>query len=586
MPPIPATGVESRHGLSIPSLGSRTVFLIVIMPAGFASSRDQTDFNASLERTPLAMSDTGSLPTFVDGRTVGIDLGTSYSAIAHLGDSGNPEVMNNSNDSPITASIVVLGENGKITVGPTVDVLDEAGPSRVVIAIKREMGNPRFAMHYQNRRMTPELISSLILMKLKIDAEKQIGTIGNAVITVPYYFNEPRRAATRYAGKIAGLNVLDIINEPTAATLAYAWTKGELGQLDMPDVTRTILVYDLGGGTFDVTIVRYTPTQFNVLATDGDTMLGGLDWTARILDYACDRFVNKHGVDPRQDAKARFTLMRECEAAKRELSHWSKTKVELTFRGQDMSVDLSRAEFEQLTSDLLQRTRDTTEFILDNHNVSPDDLDEVLLVGGSTAMPGVVEMLEKLTRRKPSRVLNPQLAVAEGAAIHSAILEAKATDGKGRMSHALLNRLRAVTTTDVNSHSLGVEISDPKNPNKKRNHIMIPRNSPLPCGTKQQFVTVKDQPQSITIKLLEGDAPQVSGCTFIGDVRINDLPSHLPVGSPVEVIYSYDHKGHINVAVKELTGGRSAAVEIAWEGALDNQAIETLRTLTREYHIE
>lgn len=525
-------------------------------------------------------------PTFVEGQTVGIDLGTSYSALSRLGADGNPEVINNSNDSPITASIVVLGENGKILVGPPSEVLAQQDPNRVVVAIKREMGNPRFALHYQERRMTPELISSLILTKLKIEAEKKIGPIGNAVITVPYYFNEPKRSATRYAGKIAGLNVVDIINEPTAATLAYAWTKGELGRLDAPGRTRTILVYDLGGGTFDVTVVRYTPTEFTVLATDGDTMLGGLDWTERVLDFACDKFVAKYGTDPREDVQARFALLRECEAAKRELSHWAKTKIEVTYRGQTLVVELSRPEFENLTLDLLQRTRDTTEFVLENNNVKRDELNEVLLVGGSTSIPAVIEMLEKLTGKRPSKVLNPQLAVAQGAAIHAAILEAKATDAHGRLSPALLTRLRAITTTDVNSHSLGVEISDPKSPTDKRNHIMIPRNSRLPCGIKKQFVTNTDTPQSIVIRLLQGEAGDVAACTYIGDVRISKLPKALPAGSPVEVVYSYDHRGHITVAAKELVGGGSAAVEIAWDGALDNQAIDKLRQLAQQYHVE
>lgn len=525
------------------------------------------------------------LPKFVEGQTVGIDLGTSYSALSRLGEDGNPEVINNSYDSPITASIVVLGESGKILVGPPADVLAQQDPARVVMAIKREMGNPRFALHYQERRMTPELISSLILTKLKSDAEKKIGPIGNAVITVPYYFNEPKRAATQYAGRIAGLNVVDIINEPTAATLAYAWTKGELGRLDAPGKTKTILVYDLGGGTFDVTVVKYTPTEFTVLSTDGDTMLGGLDWTERVLDFACDKFSAKYGIDPREDAQAKFSLLRECEAAKRELSHWTKTKIEVTYRGQTLPVELTRPEFEQMTLDLLQRTRDTTEFVLDNNNVKRDELSEVLLVGGSTSIPAVIDMLEKLTGKRPSKVLNPQLAVAQGAAIHAAILEAKATDAHGRLSPALLKRLKAITTTDVNSHSLGVEITDPKNPNAKRNHVMIPRNSRLPCGTKKQFVTNTDTPQSIVIRLLQGETIDIDACTYIGDVRISKLPKALPAGSPVEIVYSYDHRGHITVSAKELTGGGSAAVEIAWEGALDSHAIETLRQLTRQYQV-
>jgi molecular chaperone DnaK len=379
---------------------------------------------------------------------------------------------------------------------------------------------------------------------------------------------------------------VDIINEPTAATLAYAWTKGELGRLDAPNNTKTILVYDLGGGTFDVTVVRYSPTEFTVVATDGDTMLGGLDWSSRVLDYVCEKFVARHGLDPREDARTRFALLRECESAKRELSHWIKTRIDVTYRGQTLPVELTRTEFEKLTLDLLQRTRDTTEFVLDSNHIARDEISEVLLVGGSTSMPAVSEMLEKLIGKRPSKVLNPQLAVAQGAAIHAAILESKATDAHGRASAALLKRLRAVTTTDVNSHSLGVEIVDPKRPDVKWNHIMIPRNSRLPCGTKKQFVTTVETPQSIVIRLLQGEAREVSACTYIGDVRISQLPKALPAGSPVEVVYSYDHRGHITVSARELTGGGSAAVEIAWGSALDSHALDTLRELVRQYHIE
>jgi molecular chaperone DnaK len=258
----------------------------------------------------------------------------------------------------------------------------------------------------------------------------------------------------------------------------------------------------------------------------------------------------------------------------------------VTYRGQTLPVELTRAEFEKRTLDLLQRTRDTTEFVLDNNHVARDEISEVLVVGGSTSMPAVTEMLEKLIGKRPSKVLNPQLAVAQGAAIHAAILESKASDARGRMSAALLKRLRAVTTTDVNSHSLGVEVVDPKRPHVKRNHIMIPRNSRLPCGTKKQFVTTVETPQSIVIRLLQGEANEVSACTYIGDVRICQLPKALPAGSPVEVVYSYDHRGHITVSARELTGGGSAAVEIAWGGALDSHAIDTLRELVRQYHIE
>ncbi|MCA9033202.1 MAG: Hsp70 family protein, partial [Planctomycetaceae bacterium] len=219
------------------------------------------------------------------GHTVGIDLGTTYSAIAQLDADGNPVSLTNSDGKTITPSVVLLGEDGKVIVGPTFERMSIENPQNIVEAIKRQMGNKDFHIVYQGKKLTPEFISALIIKKLKQDAEKSIGPIANAVVTVPYYFNDVRRKATQDAGKIAGLNVIDIINEPTAATLAYAWQKGQLGRSDNFAGEKTIMVYDLGGGTFDVTIVRYTATNFKVLATDGDVMLGGLDWSRRIVDH-------------------------------------------------------------------------------------------------------------------------------------------------------------------------------------------------------------------------------------------------------------------------------------------------------------
>ncbi len=523
---------------------------------------------------------------FLEGHTVGIDLGTSYSAIAHLDEHGNPVILANASGSPITPSIVLLGDEGQVVVGPTPDVMAEEEAERVVVGIKRDIGNTAYERYHEGRRLTPELISSMILMKLRKDAEKQLAPIANAVITVPYYFNEPKRQATRHAGRIAGLNVIDIINEPTAATLAYAWQKGELGNPDLPDKAKTILVYDLGGGTFDVTVVRYTPTEFTVLGTDGDTMLGGLDWSQRIADWLAAEFDAEFGLNPMAEPMAHKSLLIEAEAAKRDVSLFGQSSIEFEFHGQKLVRELKRSKFEELTLDLLQRTRDTTEFVLDQAGVKSSQLDEVLLIGGSTSMPAVADMLKNLTGRDPSRELNPQTAVAQGAAIHAAILQARHADGKGRMAEALTRRLRSVTTKDVNSHSLGVEVSDPKNPTKKRNHIMIPRNTQLPTSTRRRFQTTTNNPRSIHVRLLEGEAPDVSSCTFVGDFRLIGLPKDLPKGSPVEIVYGYDDLGHIHVTLKELTGNRAAHVDIAWSHGLDDKAIDALGKLASAYKVE
>ncbi|MFG0296454.1 MAG: Hsp70 family protein, partial [Maioricimonas sp. JB045] len=425
----------------------------------------------------------------LDGQTVGIDLGTTYSSIAQLDNEGHPASLKNADGKTITPSVVLLGDDGKVIVGPTFERMAIEDPSNIVEAVKRQMGNKDFFVVYQEKKLTPEFISALILKKLKQDAEKEIGPITNAVITVPYYFNDVRRKATQDAGQIAGLNVIDIINEPTAATLAYAWQKGELGRKDLAGQERTILVYDLGGGTFDVTVVRYTPTNFRVLATDGDVMLGGLDWSRRVVDHVAEQFHQKFGEDPREDPETLMTFTQECEQAKRDLSGKAQVPISVYYKGKSLTVALTRGDFERLTGDLMQRTRDTTELVMQQAGVSKGELDEVVLVGGSTYMPVVETMLREVTGVSPSREVTPEEAVAQGAAIHAAILEARATGGESRLGQAVNARLRSVATSDVNSHSLGVKITDPNNRERKINHIMIPKNTPVPAKVSQRFVT-------------------------------------------------------------------------------------------------
>ena len=290
----------------------------------------------------------------LDGQTVGIDLGTTFSTIAQLGDDGLAHCLKNADERVITPSVVLLSDDGRVVVGPSNERIAIEDPSNVVEAIKREMGNPDFHVIYQNKKLTPEFISALIIKKLKQDAEKHIGEIANAVVTVPYYFNDVRRKATQDAGRIAGLNIIDIINEPTAATLAYAWERGELGNTELAQTEKTILVYDLGGGTFDVTVVRYTPTNFKVLATDGDVMLGGLDWSRRILDHVSEQFAKKHGEDPREDPETVQILSQECEKAKRDLSTRAQAAVPVYYKGKSLTLSLTRGDFERMTGDLMQ----------------------------------------------------------------------------------------------------------------------------------------------------------------------------------------------------------------------------------------
>lgn len=523
---------------------------------------------------------------FLEGRTVGIDLGTTYSAIAYLDDDGNPTVANNADGRPITPSVVLLDED-RVVVGPSFQRISVASPDQIIEAIKREMGNKDFFVLYQNKKLTPEFVSALIMKKMKQDAEEEIGPIANAVITVPYYFNDVRRKATQDAGRIAGLNVIDIINEPTAATLAYAWQKGELGRTDLANDERTILVYDLGGGTFDVTVVRYTPTNFRVLATDGDVMLGGLDWSKRLADHLVQQFKLKYDLDASGDPEAMRGFHQESEDAKRDLSEKSQVPVSVYYQGKTLSVSLTRTDFERMTADLLQRTKDTTELVMQQAGVKPGTLDEVILVGGSTLMPVVEQMLREVTHREPSRELLPERAVAEGAAIHAAILEARFGDSEGKIASAVRGRLNNVRTSDVNSHSLGIKISDPADRTRKINHIMIPKNSPVPHSVVQRFGTNQDNQQRVHVEILEGDAIDPAACELIGDFRVFNLPAGLKKGSPIEITYAYDSSGRISATAKELTGNNEASAEIVRDSGMNEASIvDALDVLTKEYDIE
>ncbi len=521
-----------------------------------------------------------------EGQTVGIDLGTTYSTIAQLDANGNPVSVPNADGRVITPSVVILGEDGKVIVGPSYERMALENPRNIVEAIKRQMGNKDFSIVYQGKKLTPEFISALILKKLKQDAEKTMGPISNAVITVPYYFNDVRRKATQDAGKIAGLNVIDIINEPTAATLAVAWQKEQLGRPDKFTGERTIMVYDLGGGTFDVTVVRYTATSFKVLATDGDVMLGGLDWSRRVVDHIAEEFHKKHGEDPREDPETLMQLTQECEQAKRDLSNKSQIPITAYYKGKNLTVALSRGEFERLTGDLMQRTRDTTELVMQQAGVGIGELDEVVLVGGSTYMPVVEKMLRDVTGCEPSRDVAPEEAVAQGAAIHAGILEARDKGSKGRLGAAVLKRLQSVSATDVNSHSLGIKITDPNNRIRKINHIMIPKNTGIPFEVSQKFVTNSANQQRIHVCVLEGDASDPDACTTIGDFRIVNLPPNLPAGSPVEISIVYDKNGRIGAHARELVGNTEAKTEIVRDSGLNDENVNSFETLARGYSVE
>jgi molecular chaperone DnaK len=523
---------------------------------------------------------------FEKGQTVGIDLGTTYSTLAQLDDEGNPEALPNEDGDVETASLIVLGEGGSVIVGPSRMRAAMEDPENVVERIKRHMGDHDFKRTYEGRAITPEFLSALILMKLRQDAEKRIGPIGNAVITVPYYFNDSRRKATQDAGRIAGLNVVDIINEPTAATLTYAWLRGELGAIaEKADRPRRALIYDLGGGTFDVTVVEYTPAHFRVLATDGDVKLGGVDWSDRLMEHVAELFLERYGMDPLESLATRQLLFNDCDTAKHELSRKPEAVINCRYEGKAITVRVTQSEFHKMTADLLQRTADTTELVVLEAKCRIEDLDAVVMVGGSTLMPQVRSMLENLTAKKPFDRISPFTAVAQGAAIHAAILEAKHRGDDSDLAEKVRKMLGTIKQENVNSHALGVVTIDRKT-RKGRNRVMIPRNTRLPVHVERTFETISENQERITIQVLEGDAPDPHACPLLGKCRIKNLPDKLPKGSPVEVSYAFDTAGRIVVTARDKASGEEATIEIERRGGLNEEQVDAYTKLAAEYQIE
>lgn len=521
---------------------------------------------------------------FLEGQTVGIDLGTTFSTLAQVDENGSPVAIPNEDDEVETASLILLAESGHVVVGPNRRRAAMEDPKNVVECVKRHMGVNDFERTFDGHPITPEFLSALILKKLRQDGEQRVGKIGNAVITVPYYFNDARRKATEDAGRIAGLNVIDIINEPTAATLTYAWHRGELGAGAADAKPRKVLVYDLGGGTFDVTVVQYTPTHFQVLATDGDVHLGGIDWNERLVEHVCKEFKAKHGLDPRDSAQDWQILRNDCDEAKLELTARTETTVPCRYENRAVEVRVTREDFDRMTADLLQRTADTTELVLEQARIRSEDLDALVLVGGSTYMPQVPRMLERLTGLKPYDKLNRYTAVAQGAAIHAAILQSKC-GGDQSLTEKVRKLLGAVKQENVNSHGLGVVAKNPRS-GKSINHVMIPRNSRIPVEVKKTFTTTHPNQQRVTVQVLEGDAPDPVACSLLGKCRITGLPQELPEGSPIEVAYAFDASGRITVRARNKRGGEEASIQIERRGGLTADQVDAFQQLASEYKVE
>jgi molecular chaperone DnaK len=462
---------------------------------------------------------------------IGIDLGTTYSAVAMLDEHGQPRTLENSEGDKITPS-VILFEGDDVIVGKEAVKAKATHNDAVAEHSKRYLGHRSFEQEFGNVQYPPEALQAWILKKLRSDIQQRIGDFKYAVITVPAYFDEARRKATQDAGYMAGIDVLDIINEPTAAAIAY----GAQQSSDSNSQTgpQTILVYDLGGGTFDVSIVKIDGYEFVTLATDGDVQLGGIDWDQRIVDMIAEQFIAAHSSDPRNDPNTLGRIWREAQDAKHTLTARQECTLTCDYQGNAISFTLTRDEFAAITSDLVERTKFTTIQTLAAAQLEWDTIDRILLVGGSTRMHMINDMLTQLSNRPLDQSVSPDEAVAHGAALHAAICLSELSGETAKFS-----------VKNVNSHSLGVIGIEPATGRPRTGHI-IPRNSPLPITARRLFRLRKGQ-TSIMLQVVEGESKSPDACIMIGQCDIDGIPADLAENSELEVRFRYRKDGRLSM---------------------------------------
>ena len=493
---------------------------------------------------------------------VGIDLGTTFSVIAHLDSAGRPWTIPNS-EGDLTTPSAVFFDGPTVVVGKEAIKAAIASPDEVAQFIKRDMGCAVYGKPIKGEQLPPEVLQSFILDKLRRDATCKLGEFRKVVITVPAFFNEPRRKATQDAGALAGLEVMDIINEPTAAAIAYGVQQGFLTATGAAKQKETILVYDLGGGTFDVTLMEIDGKHYHAIATAGDVCLGGIDWDRRIVDYIAENFAQKNGgIDPRQDPVGVQRLLREAEDAKRTLSARDHTSITFEHAGGVVRVPLSRQQFETMSADLLDRTRFTVANLLRDAGLTWAHITRLLLVGGSTRMPAVPRMLQEASGKKPDQSLSVDESVAHGAAIYAGVL---LTSGAGSIPE--------ITVRNVNSHDLGI-LGIEKATGRPRNRVMIPRNTTLPATHTARFGTHRPNQSSVAVNIIEGGDASGNAATPIGKCTIHDLPPNLPAETRVEVTFCYGQDGRLTVKSRLPSFNREATCEIERESGMTPDAIQ------------
>jgi molecular chaperone DnaK len=500
------------------------------------------------------------------GRIVGIDLGTTYSAFAAVNDLGKPEVLLNREGERITPSVVLF--QGELTqVGTQAKRSAPTAPDDVAQFVKRHMGNREWRfVTSAGEEYGPEQVSAIILKRLKEDAEMALGgEVTDAVITVPAYFDDARRKATQDAGEIAGLNVRRVINEPTAAALSFGVDR---------DFEGTVLVYDLGGGTFDVTIMRVTPESLDVLATKGDRNLGGFDWDNELMRVLNRHVMDAGGPDLFEDDLLAAELRDKAENAKRTLSNMEQARLFVSAGGENYNLAITRDEFEGATRSLLSMTEVIVEESLDDAGLGWAAIDKILLVGGSTRMPMVSAMLESLSGKAPDRSINPDEAVALGAAIQAQLVaDAEGASGSAPAGAATGT---AMVINDVTSQSLGVVIMNTEL-GRLENSVIIPHNTRIPAKETKTYATVEDNQTSVQMQITEGDDEDLDYVQRIHEEPIGIRP--YPQGAPIEVTMSYDIDAVIHVQVRDVTADEMLGeIELDRPSNLERDEVDSMAT--------
>lgn len=485
-------------------------------------------------------------------KAIGIDLGTTNSVVSVM-EGGKPVVITNPEGSRLTPSVVGFTKTGERLIGQLAKRQAVSNPDRTIASIKRHMGEKDYKVSIDGKDYTPPEISAMILQKLKADAEAYLGeTVTQAVITVPAYFNDSQRQATKDAGKIAGLDVLRIVNEPTAASLAYGVDKG--GE-------HTVLVFDLGGGTFDVSILELSEGMVEVKATSGDTHLGGDDFDHAVMNWMVEEFKNENGIDLSADKMSAQRLLEAAEKAKIELSSMMETPINLPFITADatgpkhLDLKLTRAKFDELTHDLVERTMGPTRQAMSDAGLSPSDIDKVLLVGGSSRIPAVQEAIKGYFGKEPDRSVNPDECVSIGAAIQAGIIVGEVKD---------------MLLLDVTPLSLGIETLGGVSTK------LIERNTTIPVRKSQIFSTAADNQPSVDIHVLQGEREMAAGNKTLGRFELSDIPP-APRGVPrIEVAFDIDANGIVHVSAKDLGTGKEQKITIQSDSGMSKDDIDRM----------